>query len=153
MLDDGSESEESYKPHEVAEEQKEDDAQPVIEQENGNGETDNTKVVTDKPQSENHDQEKETRVIHKPKRRLNPQNKKKKKLDPAVKCLFDLEADLGSDNEAHDDRVKKIKGDEKDESDDEDSLVDDSFIDNAVPLGDDAKIGKADAKARKLFMA
>ena len=73
----------------------------------------------------------------------------------AARKFFDLEADLGSDNEAHDDRVKKIRdgGEDKENESDQDSLVDDSFIDNSAPLGDDAQIGKADAAVRKLYLA
>lgn len=84
------------------------------------------------------------RVILKPKRRLNP----------AAKRFFDLEADLGSDDERHDDRVKKIRDGDDDAEDDEDNndLVDDSFVDNA-PLGDDVLIAKAEKGARELYLA
>lgn len=63
------------------------------------------------------------------------------------------EAELGSDNEEHDDVKKRIKSDEEgenDESDDFDSDVSD-LVDNA-PLGDDEQIAEANAAIRELHM-
>ena len=66
---------------------------------------------------------------------------------------MDLEADLGSDNEENDDRVKKInKNDvEEDEEGLDDSL--DGFVDNEQPAADDQEIDAAEKAARDLYLA
>ena len=66
---------------------------------------------------------------------------------------MDLEADLGSDNEENDDRVKRINKDdfEENESGLDDSL--DGFVDHGGPAGDEQEIEAADDAARDLFMA
>ncbi len=53
---------------------------------------------------------------------------------------MDLEAELGSDNEENDDRVKRINRDdlEEDENGLDDSL--DGFVDNEAPAGDAEEI-------------
>ena len=80
---------------------------------------------------------------------------KKKAKKSAARRFFDLEADDGSDNEKHDDRVKrkaKEAGD-SDDSDDDDNPSDDSFVDNEAPVGDEVEIAKADQSVRDLFLA
>ena len=71
-----------------------------------------------------------------------------RKKSRAAKKYFDLEADVGSDNERHDDRIKKKAseaGNSSDSSDDDNKdLSDDSFVDNEAPIGDDVEIEKAD---------
>ena len=77
-------------------------------------------------------------------------------MNPAARRFFDLEADLGSDNEHNDHRVKKIDAKDQDEIEhesDNENLVDDSFVDNSMPEGDSALIGKADDAARELYFA
>ena len=66
---------------------------------------------------------------------------------------MDLEAELGSDNEENDDRVKRINMDdlEEDEHGLDDSL--DGFVDNEAPAGDAEEIKAADEAARDLFLA
>lgn len=66
---------------------------------------------------------------------------------------MDLEADLGSDNEENDDRVKRINADdfEEDEAGLDDSL--DGFVDHEAPAGDDQEIEAGNDAARDLFMA
>ena len=78
--------------------------------------------------------------------------KKKKKADAAARFL-DIEADLGSDNEENDDKVKKINMD--DEEEDENGLDDslDGFVDHDAPAGDAEEIAAGDQAARDLFMA
>lgn len=67
--------------------------------------------------------------------------------------FMDLEAELGSDNEENDDRIKRInKTDfEEDENGLDDSL--DGFVDNEQPAGDDEEIEAANQAARDLFIA
>lgn len=71
----------------------------------------------------------------------------------AAAKFMDLEADLGSDNEANDDKIKKINKDDYEE--DEEGLDDDldGFVDNNAPAGDAEEIAAGDAAARDLFMA
>ena len=66
---------------------------------------------------------------------------------------MDLEADLGSDNEENDDKVKKI--DKEDIEEDEYGLDDslDGFVDHNEPAGDDEEIKAGEEAARELFMA
>ena len=66
---------------------------------------------------------------------------------------MDLEADLGSDNEENDDKVKKI--DRNDIEEDEHGLDDslDGFVDNEAPAGDDEEIAAGEQAARDLFLA
>ena len=66
---------------------------------------------------------------------------------------MDLEADLGSDNEENDDRVKRINREdvEEDENGLDDSL--DGFVDHEQLVGDDEEIQAADQAARDLFLA
>ena len=80
------------------------------------------------------------------------ETKKKKKNRNVAARFVDLEADLGSDNEENDDRVKKINKDdlEEDENDDDDSL--DSFVEHG-PAGDDEEIALGNQAARDLFLA
>ena len=61
---------------------------------------------------------------------------------------MDLEADLGSDNEENDDRIKAINRDDAEEN--EAGLDGDleGFVTNEVPVGDD----EDEAAARDLFM-
>ena len=69
--------------------------------------------------------------------------KKKKKADAAARFL-DIEADLGSDNEENDDKVKNI--DKNDEEEDENGLDDslDGFVDHEAPAGDAEEIAAGD---------
>ena len=77
---------------------------------------------------------------------------KKKKAHSAAARYMDLEADLGSDNEENDDRVKRIDKDdvEEDENGLDDSL--DGFVEHG-PAGDDEEIAAGDEAARDLFLA
>ena len=81
------------------------------------------------------------------------QIKKKKAAQSAAAAFLDQEAELGSDNEENDDKVKKINKDdaEEDENGLDDSL--DGFVDNEAPAGDDEEIKAADQAARDLFLA
>lgn len=65
--------------------------------------------------------------------------------------FLEQEAELGSDNEDHDDVRKKIKSD--DDEEDESGLDSDleGFVDNG-PLGDDEEIEEANAAARERHM-
>lgn len=56
-----------------------------------------------------------------------------------------MEAELGSDNEKHDHKRKKIRGEKKEESDLDDDL--DGFVDYA----DDKEIGGANESMLKKF--
>ena len=78
---------------------------------------------------------------------------KKKKQQSAAARFMDLEADLGSDNEENDDKVKKINREdyEEDENGLDDSL--DGFVDHEAPAGDAEEIAAGDEAARDLFMA
>lgn len=78
---------------------------------------------------------------------------KARKQKSAAARFMDLEAELGSDNEENDDRVKRInKTDfEEDENGLDDSL--DGFVDNEQPAGDDEEIEAANQAARDLFIA
>ena len=80
------------------------------------------------------------------------ENKRKKKASAAARFM-DLEADLGSDNEENDDKVKKI--DRNDIEEDEHGLDDslDGFVDNEAPAGDDEEIAAGEQAARDLFLA
>ena len=71
----------------------------------------------------------------------------------AAARFMDLEADLGSDNEENDDKVKRINRDdyEEDENGLDDSL--DGFVDHNEPAGDQEEIKAGDEAARDLFMA
>lgn len=64
-----------------------------------------------------------------------------------LKKFLETEAELGSDNEEHDDVRKRIRSDD----DEEDSYSDDpdlsGLVDNA-PLGDDEEIEEANAAIR-----
>lgn len=66
-----------------------------------------------------------------------------------ISKFLDLEAELGSDNEANDEVRKKINKD--DEEEDEEGLDSDleGFVDNA-PLGDDDEIEEANAAMREM---
>ena len=105
-------------------------------------------MPNDQDATPNEDKTSKAKVILKPKRRV-------KKTNQALRKFFDLEAELGSDNEINDNRVKNIKGTEADDNDSEnDSLLDDSFVDNSAPhLGDEVEIAKADEAVRDLFLA
>lgn len=75
--------------------------------------------------------------------RLRKKKAAKAKSSAAAKFM-DLEADLGSDNEANDDRIKKINKDDFEE--DEEGLDDDldGFVDNEAPAGDAEEIEAGD---------
>jgi len=78
--------------------------------------------------------------------------RRKQKAQAAARFL-DIEADLGSDNEENDDRVKKINKDdvEEDEEGLDDSL--DGFVDHDVLAGDDQEIVAGNEAARELYLA
>lgn len=65
-----------------------------------------------------------------------------------LKKFLETEAELGSDNEDHDDVRKRIRSD--DDEEDEDDLDSDlsGFVDNG-PLGDDVEIEEANAAIRE----
>jgi len=67
----------------------------------------------------------------------------------AAAKFMDLEADLGSDNEENDDRVKKINREDAEEN--ENGLDDDldGFVDQEVPVED----AEGEAAARDLYMS
>lgn len=72
---------------------------------------------------------------------MEQKQKIKTKRDTHVKSMFlDTEADLGSDNEANDDKVKRI--DKNDEEENEDGLDSDleGFVDKGQLAGDDEEI-------------
>lgn len=78
---------------------------------------------------------------------------KAKKLKSAAARFLDEEAELGSDNEENDDKIKRINRDdiEEDENGLDDSL--DGFVDNEMPAGDDEEIEAANQAARDLYLA
>lgn len=70
-------------------------------------------------------------------------------MSSAAAKFMDLEADLGSDNEENDDRVKKINREDAEEN--EQGLDEDleGFVTHEIPEGD----AEGEAAARDLFMA
>ena len=68
---------------------------------------------------------------------------KAKKQKSAAARFMDLEADLGSDNEENDDKIKRINKDdlEEDENGLDDSL--EGFVDHEEPAGDEEEIEAA----------
>ena len=83
--------------------------------------------------------------------RLRAAKKKKKQVSAAARFM-DLEADLGSDNEENDDRIKQInRGDlEEDENGMDDSL--DGFVEHGALAGDNEEIEEGNEAARALYM-
>ena len=70
-------------------------------------------------------------------------------MNSAAAKFMDLEADLGSDNEENDDKIKKINREDAEECEnglDEDL---DGFVTHEAPVGDE----EAEAAARDLYMA
>ena len=64
-----------------------------------------------------------------------------------LKKFLETEAELGSDNEEHDDVRKRIRSDDDEEDSDSDDSDLSGLVDNA-PLGDDEEIEVANAAIR-----
>ena len=94
------------------------------------------------------------------KRRLDAENeiarkakREKKRAKKAKLAKFlEEEAELGSDNEEHDDVRKRIKSDEEDEREESDLDSDVSNLVDNCPLGDDEEIAEGNAAIRELHM-
>lgn len=76
---------------------------------------------------------------------------KQKATKARIAKFLEEEAELGSDNEEHDDVRKKIRSDEdEDEGSNSDSDLS-GFVDNA-PLGDEDEIAEANAALREKYL-